>query len=103
MPETNPGLPRLALKWIAGWEAASPAGLARGGPSEAHFLLLRARAIPSGHGVRYVALAAAAAELGRFHRDMEVVDKAVEIVRNPLGGDSISLTVDQAREVVRKE
>jgi hypothetical protein len=50
-----------------------------------------------------VALTAAAAELGRFHRDMEVVDKAVEIVRNPFGGDSISLTLEQAREVARKE
>jgi hypothetical protein len=34
---------------------------------------------------------------------MQVVDKAVEIVRNPLGGDSISLSLEQAREVVRKE
>src|SRR5207248_11778056 len=83
--------------------AASGAGLAHGGPSEAHFMLLRARALPGDHASRYLALAAAAAELGRFHRDMQVVDKAVEIVRNPLGGDSISLTLEQAREVVRKE
>ena len=66
-------------------------------------MLLRARAMPAEHGMRYLALAAAAAELGRFHRDMEVVDKAVELVRNPLGGDSVSLTLEQAREVVRKE
>jgi hypothetical protein len=83
--------------------AASGAGLARGGPAEAHFMLLRARAIPAGYGMRYLALAATAAELGRFHRDMDVVDKAVEIVRNPTGGDSICLTLEQAREVVRKE
>jgi uncharacterized protein len=85
-----------------GW-AASGEGLKRGGPSEARFLLLRARAIPPGHGPRYVVLAAAAAELGRFHRDMEVVDGAVEIVRNPFGGDSISVKLEQARDVVRKE
>jgi tetratricopeptide (TPR) repeat protein len=85
-----------------GW-AASGEGLKRGGPSEARFLLLRARAIPPGHGPRYVALAAAAAELGRFHRDMDVVDRAVEIVRNPFGGESISLKLEQARDVVRKE
>ena len=90
------GYPRLA------W-AASGAGLERGGSSEAYFLLLRARAVPAGEAERYVAMTAAAAELGRFHRDMEVVDKAVEIVRNPFGGDSISLTLEQAREVVRKE
>jgi tetratricopeptide (TPR) repeat protein len=83
--------------------AASTEGLKRGGATEAHFLLLRARALPSGDGMRYVALAAAAAELGRFHRDMNVVDQAVEIVRNPMGGDSISLTADQAREVIRRE
>ena len=86
--------------------AASGAGLQRSAPGEAgeaHFLLLRARAIPSGYGPRYLALAAAAAEFGRFHREMDVVNQAVRIVRNPLGGESISLTLDQAREVVRKE
>jgi uncharacterized protein len=89
---------RPKLAW-----AASGEGLKRGGPSEARFLLLRARAIPPGHGPRYVVLAAAAAELGRFHRDMDVVDRAVEIVRNPFGGDSVSLKLEQARDVVRKE
>jgi tetratricopeptide (TPR) repeat protein len=90
------GHPRLA------W-AASGAGLKRSGPAEARFLLLRAHAIPPGHGLRYMALAAAAAELARCHRDTEVIDQAVEIVRNPLGGPSISLTEEQAREVVRRE
>jgi hypothetical protein len=83
--------------------AASQAGLGRGGSTEARFLWLRARAIPLGHGPRSLALAAAAASLGRFHRDTEVVDQAVEMVRNPFGGDSISLTLEQAREVERKE
>jgi tetratricopeptide (TPR) repeat protein len=83
--------------------AASTEGLKRGGPLEAHFMLLRARAMPARHGQRYVAVAAAAAELGRFHGNSDVVGKAIEIVRNPLGGDSISLTLEQARDVVRKE
>jgi tetratricopeptide (TPR) repeat protein len=88
--------PKLA--WMASNE-----GLKRGGPLEARFLLLRARAHPPSDGRRYFVLAAAAAALGRFHRDMDVIDKAVEIVRNPLGGSSLSLTLEQARDVVRRE
>jgi hypothetical protein len=83
--------------------AASEAGLKRGGPLEAHFMLLRAQAIPPGDGQRYLALAAAAVELGRFHRDTNVVDQALQIVRNPFQGKTISFTIDQAREVVRRE
>ena len=83
--------------------AASVEGLKRGGPSEARFLLLRARAMPSVDGGRYVVLAAAAIELARSQRDMDVVDQAVEIVRNPDGGDPLSLTLEQARCVVEKE
>lgn len=83
--------------------AASQEGLKRGGPSEAQFLLLRAHAVPPGHESRQEVLAAAAAELGRFHRDMSVVDEAVEIVRDPFGGESVSLTLDQARDVVQRE
>jgi len=89
---------RPKLAW-----AASGAGLERGGPTEARFLLLRAQALPPGHGPRYVALAAAAAELGRFHRDMDVVDQALRIARHPFQDRPISLTIDQAREVVRRE
>jgi len=89
-------LPKLA------W-AASAEGLKRGGPTEAFFLMLRARATPRGHEGRSLALAAAAAELGRFHRDTEAVDEAVEFLRNPFGGDSPSLTLEKAREVVRRE
>jgi hypothetical protein len=65
-------------------------------------MLLRAQAIPPGFGPRYLAIAAAALELGRSHRDMDVVNEATEIVRNPYG-DSISLTAEQARGVVKKE
>jgi hypothetical protein len=90
------GHPRLA------W-AVSGAGLARGGPNEARFLVLRARAMPPGDGQRYLAIGAAAAELGRLHHDTESIAKAVEMVRNPTGGDSVSLTLEHAREVVRRE
>jgi tetratricopeptide (TPR) repeat protein len=83
--------------------AASAAGLDRGGPTEAYFLLLRARALPVGQDDRYAALTAAAAELGRSHRDMEVVDRAVEASRDSSQDDPLSLTADQAREVLRKE
>lgn len=85
-----------------GW-AASAAGLDRGGPTEAYFLLLRARALPEGLDDRYEALTAAAAELGRTHRDMEVVGRAVEAGRDLFDEDPLSLTADQARVVLRKE
>jgi tetratricopeptide (TPR) repeat protein len=88
----------LPLAW-----AASAAGLKHGGPSEAYFLLMRARALPEGLSDRYDVLMAAAAELGRFHRDMEVVDRAVEAGRNPYDDNPLKLTLDQAREVLRKE
>jgi hypothetical protein len=83
--------------------AATVAGLERGGPEEAYFLLLRARALPEGLGDRYDALTAAAAELGRHHRDMEVVGRAVEAGRNPFDDSPFTLTADQARDVLRKE
>jgi hypothetical protein len=83
--------------------AASAAGLDRGGPTEAYFLLLRARALPEGLDDRYEALTAAAAELGRTHRDMEVVSRAVEAGRDLFDADPLSLTADQARDVLRKE
>ena len=83
--------------------AASAAGLDRGGPTEAYFLLLRARALPEGLDDRYQALTAAAAELGRTHRDMEVVGRAVEAGRDLFDAVPLSLTADQARDVLRKE
>ena len=88
----------LRLAW-----AASAAGLDRTGPEEAYFLLLRARALPDGDDDRYEALTAAAAELARFHRDLELVDRAVEAGRNPFDDDALSLTVEQARDVLAKE
>jgi hypothetical protein len=89
---------RPGLAW-----AASVAGLERGGPTEGYFLLLRARALPEGSAGRYDVVMAAAAELGRLHRDMEVVSQAVEASRDPFDDDPLSLTADQACEVLRKE
>lgn len=83
--------------------AASGVGLERGGPDEARFLLMRADAMLDQRGDRHLALAAAAAELGRFHRQPDIVDRAVSSCRNPFGGESISLTLEHAREVIRRE
>jgi uncharacterized protein len=88
----------LKLAW-----AASAAGLDRGGSTEAYFLLLRAQALPEGLDDRYQALTAAAAELGRAHRDMEVVGRAVEAGRDLFDAAPLSLSADQARDVLRKE
>ncbi len=83
--------------------AASAAGLQHGGPTEAYFLLLRARALPEGLEDRYQALTAAAAHLGRLHRDMDVVSQAIEAGRDPFNDEPLSLTADEAAEVLRKE
>ena len=90
------GHPKLA------W-AASSVGLERGGPDEAFFLLLRADAMPPERSGRYLVVAAAAAELARFHRQADIVERAVRITRNPLGGESICVTLEQARDVIRQE
>jgi hypothetical protein len=83
--------------------AASGEGLSRGGETEARFLVLRARCLPERQGTRHAICAAAAAELARPHRDMETVGEAVDLVRRLLDSDPFTLTLDQAREVVRKE
>jgi hypothetical protein len=83
--------------------AVSGEGLSRGGQTEARFLLLRARSLPERQGMRHAICAAAAAELARPHRDMETVGEAVDLVSAAVNSDPFSLTLDQAREVVRKE
>jgi hypothetical protein len=83
--------------------AVSGEGLARGGDTEARFLLLRARSMPERKADRHVICAAAAAELARPHRDMETVGEAVDLVRGVFDSDPFSLTLDQAREVLSKE
>jgi hypothetical protein len=59
--------------------AASAAGLAKGGDTEGRFLLLRARALPEWEFARRTECIAAAAELGRRRRDMDLADEAVEL------------------------
>jgi hypothetical protein len=83
--------------------SVSGEGLRRGGPTEARFLVLRARSLPGHEGNRHAVCAAAAAELARSHRDDQTVGEAVDLVRAVFGPDSFSLTLDQAAEVVRKE
>ena len=83
--------------------AVSAEGLSRGGDAEARFLVLRARSMPERQADRHVICAAAAAELARSHRDMETIGEAVDLVRGVVDSDPFTLTLDQAREVVRKE
>ena len=60
--------------------AISTAGLERGGATEANFLLLRALALPEHQAWRKAVCASAAAQIARQRRDMEVVEKAVELI-----------------------
>jgi hypothetical protein len=82
--------------------AVSAAGLERGGPTEASFLLLRALSLPGYQEERRAVCAVAAAQLARQQRHMDVVEKAVELLADSPFGD-ISLTPEQASTVVRKE
>jgi hypothetical protein len=66
--------------------AISVAGLARGGPTEARFLLVRARALPPWEIERRRNCISAAAELARRNRDMPLVHEAVELRRSEFGG-----------------
>jgi len=91
-------LDRPKLAWMAAGE-----GLKRGGDWTARFLMLRAEATPPSQAQRGLALSAAAIEFARAQGDMDLVDEAVELVRNPYGGESAHMTLEQAREVVRRE
>jgi hypothetical protein len=82
--------------------AVSGAGLERGGPTEANFLLLRAAALPEYQEERRGVCAVAAAQLARQQRHMDVVEKAVELIADSAFG-GLSLTPEQASTVVRKE
>jgi hypothetical protein len=62
--------------------AASAAGLAKGGATEARFLLLRARALPGWEFRRRRDCLAVAVELARRQRDMALVDEAVDLQRS---------------------
>src|ERR1019366_9418262 len=82
--------------------AVSAAGLERGVPTEASFLLLRALSLPRYQEERRAVCAVTAAQLARQQRHMEVVEKAVELVADSPFSD-LPLTPEQASTVVRKE
>jgi hypothetical protein len=82
--------------------AVSAAGLERGGPTEASFLLLRAQSLPEHREERWAVCAVAAAELARQQRQMDVVEKALELIADSAFGD-LSLTPEQASTVIQKE
>ena len=82
--------------------AVSSAGLERGGPTEASFLLLRALSLPQYEQDRRAVCAVAAAQLARPQRQMDVVERAVELIADsPFS--ALSLTPEQASAVARKE
>ncbi len=81
--------------------AVSAAGLERGGPTEASFLLLRALSLPYVEE-RWAVCAVAAAQLARQQRHMDVVEKAVELLADSPFSD-LSLTPEQVSTVVLKE
>jgi hypothetical protein len=96
--------------------AASAAGLAKGGDSEARFLLLRAQALPEWEFERRADCIAAAAELGRRRRDMALVDEAVELKRGrgkrrmdfldwlvSADEDAFSMSTEQISTVLKRE
>jgi hypothetical protein len=80
----------------------SAAGLERGGPTEANFLLLRAKSLPEYQERRRAVCASAAAQLAREQRQMDVVEKAVELLAGS-AFDDLSFTSEQASAVVRME
>jgi len=89
-------------RYLLAWAAAG-AGLAAGGPAEAGFLLQRARALHGEYETRAVALAAAAVQLARLRGDTEVADRAIAIAAASERQRPVVLTLEQAREVIRRE
>ena len=99
LAEVGAATGRLQLAW-----AASGAGLKRGDEAvTGRLLLMRASAVPRSNPKRAFAIAGAAAEFGRLHHQTDVVDEALHAIRNPRNGETITLTITQAREVVRRE
>ena len=64
---------------------------------------LRARSIGVGFEERAAVCASAAAELARGQRDMELVERAVDLVREKVGGPPLDLSPEESLEVVRQE
>jgi hypothetical protein len=82
--------------------AVSAAGLERGGATEPRFLFIRAQSVTSPFE-RRVVCARAAAVLGRQQHDTELAEEAAGLVSDLFEFDHVSLTPDQARDVLRKE
>jgi hypothetical protein len=83
--------------------AVTAAGLERRGAAEARFLLLRARSLPAWQFQRRAVCAAAAAELARQRRDMDLVEEAIETLNGSPASEGFSITPDEASDVLRKE
>lgn len=83
--------------------AVSTAGLKRGGSTEPAFLWMRACAVPIAHAKRGLALAAATVQLCRFYGETSLVDRALKRAQVPFSDEPVTLTLDQAREVVKRE
>jgi hypothetical protein len=81
--------------------AVSAAGLERGESDEPRFLLLRARSVTA--IARRRACAWAAAELARQRQDAGLVEEALEVAEASSWPGLGSLTIDQARGVLRRE
>jgi hypothetical protein len=82
---------------------ASAAGLERGGPSEASFLLLRAKGLPPQQWERRGLCTAAAVQMARQNRDTEVLEQATNLLSGPLRSAGLELQPEEAAEVLRKE
>ena len=90
--------------------AASVAGLTRGGPGEARFLLIRAQSMPQFEQARRNVCLAAAAELARRQRDSGLLDQIIEARRGPnsrwnepVDDRDFSMPSGQIERVLKKE
>jgi hypothetical protein len=83
--------------------SAIAAGLQRGGPTEARFLLLRAQCLSEYQFQRRCLCAAAVVQIAGSHRDAQLLDDAVSFLAGPLQSSELSLTAEEAAEVLRKE
>ena len=98
------GLAELALAAGRGDLAyvVTAAGLERGGATDVRFLFLRAQSV-TGQLVRRVVCARAAVELARWRQDPALVEEAATLVRGQFEFDDLTLTLDQARDVLARE
>ena len=81
----------------------SGAGLGREGPTQARFLMLRAKSIPEYFADRREVCATAAAAFARASRDQDLIDEAVEFNSDEFSLEPFVLTLEQAQVVVKKE